>query len=163
MTHDRIHLRRLIIRLEGCGDLRHHELVVRQEFFDLSLHGPVHKDLHQIVREFQDLHDLRDSPLIIDVILPGFFHRRILLETRKMNLLFSSAWFAARSDDSRPTSTGKIMYGKMTTSRSGSTSVCGMESSVSTVSSDLIMISSAIGFKGLDKKRTAPLFVQGYV
>ena len=86
---------------------------------DLAALHAFHQNLDVAVGQLQALDDIGDRAHGINLVRPRFVDGSIVLRGEEIFLSPASASSSARTLDSRPTTNGVIMYGKMTTSRMG--------------------------------------------
>ncbi len=93
----------------GVGDLQ-----------DLAALNAFDQDLDVAVGQLQALHDVDDGADLVNLVGLGLVDAGVVLGGQEdLACRAASASSRARTLDSRPTTNGVIMYGKMTTSRMG--------------------------------------------
>ena len=69
--------------LEVDPEFGFEEFSIRDEAFDCRLHNTIYQNLHQPIRQFQDLDDFGNRPFVVNILNAGFFGDRIFLRSEK--------------------------------------------------------------------------------
>ena len=101
-----------------CGPWREEAFVVADRRH-LGALDAFDQDFDVAVGQLQALDDVDDGADLVDLVRLGLVDGGVVLGGEKIFLSPASASSSARTLDSRPTTNGVIMYGKMTTSRMG--------------------------------------------
>jgi hypothetical protein len=118
-AHQRFQLRsRIHLEVEGL-DHRPEIALILAHRDDLAALHTLHQHLDVAVGQLQALDDVRHRSHAVDFIGTRLIDRGVMLRGQKNLLVGRQSFFQGPTLESRPTTKGVIMYGKMTTSRMG--------------------------------------------